>query len=142
MAKFGKASMDKLRTCHIDLQMICSEAIKIYDFRVIEGLRSDMKQKEYFEKKVSKCDGIKVKSKHQANSDGVSMAIDIAPYPVDWNDTSRFFFLAGIMMSVADMLYQKGYIKHKLAWGRDWDRDMEFDDNRFNDYPHFELVEV
>jgi peptidoglycan L-alanyl-D-glutamate endopeptidase CwlK len=142
MAKFGKTSIDNLRTAHIDLQLICSEAIKIYDFSVIEGLRSDVKQKEYYDKGLSKCDGVDTKSKHQANSDGVSMAVDIAPYPIDWSDTSRFFYLAGIMMSVSDKLYKKGYIKHKLRWGRDWDMDSKFDDNRFNDYPHFELVEV
>ena len=26
-----------------------------------------------------------------------------------------------------------------LRWGGDWDRDFDLKDQRFNDYPHFEL---
>ncbi len=29
----------------------------------------------------------------------------------------------------------------ELRWGGDWDRDAEFDDQTFNDLPHFELYD-
>ena len=29
----------------------------------------------------------------------------------------------------------------KIRWGGDWDRDTDLSDNRFNDLPHFELME-
>jgi hypothetical protein len=27
----------------------------------------------------------------------------------------------------------------ELRWGGDWDQDFEVKDNRFDDFPHFEL---
>ena len=65
--KFSKRSLDRLETCHPDIQLICKEVIKIYDFSVLGGLRTLATQQEYFNAKPPKTslDGITNKSKHQ-----------------------------------------------------------------------------
>jgi hypothetical protein len=70
-------------------------------------------------------------SKH--NSDP-SRAVDVAPYPIDWNNMHRFYLLAGFMFQAASQL------DIKLRWGMDWDMDWIHTDQTFFDAPHFELV--
>ena len=81
-------------------------------------------------------DGVKVKSKHQVDKlNPFSRAIDITPFPLDWNDTKRFYHFAGLVQGIALGL------QIKIRWGGDWDCDNDFKDNLFNDLPHFELME-
>jgi len=131
MAKFGKTSKRRLKTCHPDIQRLMNEVIKLYDFSVLEGERTLEKQQEYFKAGKSKLDGIYQKSKHQSSP---SLAVDIVPYPIDWNDTKRFAYLAGLVMAKADEL------GIKIRWGGNWDMDFDFKDQSFHDLPHFELV--
>lgn len=131
MYKFGKTSQARLNTCHPDLQKIMNEVIKIYDFTVLEGHRSLEKQQEYFRQGNSKLDGINKKSKHQ---ECPSLAIDICPYPIDWKDLKRFYFLAGLVFAKADEL------DIKIRWGGSWNGSLNFKENRFDDLVHFELA--
>lgn len=141
--KFGTVSRNKLATCHTDLQLICNEVIKIYDCTVTDGARSLEQQQEYFRQKRSKLDGVKKKSKHQVSDDQpLSLAVDIVPYPVNYHDKERFFFLAGLMKGIAFRLLEEGRIAHALRWGGDWDSDNDFKDQSFNDLPHFELIQI
>lgn len=133
MPTFGKASQERLDTCHPDLQKLMSEVIKLYNFSVLEGERTLEKQQEYFRDKKSKLDGIVKKSKHQSSP---SLAVDIIPYPIDWEDRERFYFLAGLVFAKAHEL------DIKIRWGGDWDNDKSFKDQSFNDLPHFELINI
>ncbi len=72
-----------------------------------------------------------------------SMAVDIVPYEhvggkefIDWNDRERMTYLAGFMMTEA---FHQGV---KLRWGGDWNSDTGLKDNKFDDLPHMEIVEV
>jgi len=129
MPKFSEASKKKLLTCAEPLQIICNEAIEIFDFTVLEGQRSEARQAAMYEQGLSKL--LWPNSKHNKEP---SMAIDVAPYPIDWNNEERFYLLAGIFFAIAK--------RHniKLRWGGDWDRDWQFNDQTFNDLPHFELI--
>ena len=131
MYKFGKKSQERLETCHADLQKILNEIIKIYDFTILEGKRTLEQQQKYFKEGKSKLDGINKKSKHQSKP---SLAVDIAPFPIDWNDTKRFYFLAGLVIAKANEL------GIKIRWGGSWNGSFDFKQNKFNDLPHFELV--
>jgi peptidoglycan L-alanyl-D-glutamate endopeptidase CwlK len=141
MPKFGNRSLERLSTCHRDLQAICNEVIKHYDFSVLEGNRTLEKQQQYYSEGKSKLDGIKRKSKHQSMP---SNAVDIAPYPIDFSNNgkakARFYMLAGYMFMASEELYKKGKITHKLRWGGDWDSDKDLSDQTFDDLPHFELI--
>lgn len=129
MPKFGNASQKRLYTCDQRLQELCNEAIKIIDFSVLCGYRDGAEQARLFSEGKTKLQY--PMSKHNQSP---SKAIDIAPYPIDWNDTGRFKLLAGVMFGIA---HNKGY---KLRWGGDWDGDWDMKDQTFNDLPHFELI--
>jgi peptidoglycan L-alanyl-D-glutamate endopeptidase CwlK len=145
MYKFGEKSQTRLLTLHPDLQKILSEAIKIYDFSIIEGHRTLEMQQSYYDRGFSKLDGVERKSKHQSYP---SMAVDIMPYKKGTNafsgqekDNRRFYFLMGIIKSVTERLYQEKEITHKVRFGIDWDMDDIYNDQSFDDMPHIELEE-
>jgi peptidoglycan LD-endopeptidase CwlK len=149
MYSFGKRSKKRLDTCHPDMVLIMEEVIKIYDFSVLEGLRTAEKQLEYFETGRSKLDGIRKKSKHQDNGSGKSRAIDIMPWKNGTNafsgkkkDISRFYYLAGLVKAIAYRLLEEGKISHTIRWGGDWDSDDIYTDQNFDDLPHFELRKI
>ena len=60
-------------------------------------------------------------------------AVDVTPYPVDWADRERQTLFAGFVLGIARSM------GIKLRWGGDWDMDFQVMDNRFDDFPHFEL---
>jgi len=67
-----------------------------------------------------------------------SLAVDAVPYPInpDWNkDLEKICVFAGIVLAIA---HRRGI---KIRWGRDWDGDFDLNDQTFNDYCHFEIVE-
>ena len=135
MPSFGTTSLSRLTTCHPDLQIIFAEVVKIVDCSVICGHRSEADQAEAFANEKSKVQY--PNSKHNAYP---SMAADVAPYPIDWDDIRRFDRFAGIVHGVAEMLYKAGEIEHLIRDGGDWDRDTQVKDNKFNDLLHFELI--
>lgn len=128
MNKFSKRSADKLATCHDDLQMVMNEVIKHIDITILQGIRSKEEQDEFFRTGKSKVQW--PNSKHNSTP---SMAVDVAPYPIDWNDKRRFDYLAGFVKGVASQMGIE--IRH----GGDWDSDNDFNDQTFHDLPHFEL---
>lgn len=136
MASFGKKSNEKIGQCHGDWRTILEEAIKVIDFSVYEGHRDPELQLKYFAEGKSK---VKF-GKHNLKP---SMAVDVAPYPIDFSNglkkIARFYYLAGVIKTVAKNLYSQGRITTKVRWGGDWDGDNDFEDQTFDDLCHFEL---
>lgn len=128
MPQFSEASRNKLLTCDQRLVRVCEAVIKVYDFTVLEGHRSVDRQDELFRTGKSKKRG--GESKHNRDP---SLAVDLVPYPIDWDDSKRFFLLAGMMFQAAAA---EGV---SIRWGGDWDRDWQHHDQTFHDLPHFEL---
>jgi peptidoglycan LD-endopeptidase CwlK len=144
MPTFSKVSLDRLSTCHEDLQTVLNEVIKDFDFTVICGERTIEEQQKLFAQGrttkgpiVTWVDGVKKKSNHNYSP---SKAVDIAPYPIDWNDRERFIYLAGHIMSTADRLFRECKIEHKIRWGGDWNNNDRTKDEKQTDLPHFEIV--
>jgi peptidoglycan L-alanyl-D-glutamate endopeptidase CwlK len=128
MPKFGKTSREKLSTCHEDLQKVFNEVIKHVDCSVIEGHRNSARQNLlYAEGKT------KVQYPNGRHNASPSRAADVVPYPVDWSDRERFHLFAGFVIGIAQSMGVK------LRWGGDWNMNFEVDDNKFDDFPHFEL---
>ena len=128
MPKFGKKSISRLETCHEDLQQVFYQVIKHFDCTVLEGHRGEELQNKYFNEGKSK---VKFpKGKHNADP---SNAVDIVPWPVDWEDTDRMYYFAGFVKGIAAML------DIPLRWGGDWNDNTEVKDTGFKDLPHFEL---
>ena len=129
MNRYSKSSKNNLSQCHIDLQLICHELLKIFDHSVICGHRSEEDQEKAFNKGNSKV--------HYPNSKHNSipaLAVDIIPYPIDWKDINNFSYMGGLFLGIAYILKENKIITHDIRWGGHW--------KRLKDYPHFELIEV
>ncbi len=119
MPHFGARSRKNLATCHSDLQRVAAEAIKYFDFTVIEGHRTQSEQEKAFNAGTSKLHW--PKSKHNSNP---SLAMDCVPYPLNWDDVVAFALMAQEIKGAAERL------GIEIDWGFDlWGWDM----------PHFEL---
>ena len=81
MPKFGKRSKERLKGVDAKLVNVANELIKLMDVTVIEGLRSQERQNELVAQGKSK-------TKFGKHVDG--KALDLAPYPIDWEDRERF----------------------------------------------------
>jgi hypothetical protein len=128
MPKFGKTSKKRLATCDKSLQDLFNEVVKNFDCSVLVGHRGEKEQNEAYDKGNSQVRW--PKGKHNSNP---STAVDVAPYPIDWEDRERFTYFAGFVMGVAANL------GISLRWGGDWDSDTDLSDNNFDDLVHFEL---
>ena len=130
MPKFGVNSRDKLSSCDERLQKVFNEVIKHIDCSVLEGHRSGERQDKLFE-----LGRTKVKYPNGRHNAFPSNAVDVTPYPVDWEDRERQTLFAGFVLGTAKAM------GITLRWGGDWDRDYQVQDNKFDDFPHFEIVE-
>lgn len=129
MANFGAQSLAKLKQCHPNLQSLFATVIKGYDCKVTTGYRSAEEQQIAFDKGNSeKKPG---ESKHNIYP---SIAIDVYPYPIDYDKRERFYYFAGYVLRTAEVL------GIKIRWGGDWDSDKDLYDQHLFDLVHFELV--
>jgi len=124
---FSKYSLERLVTCHNDLKKLFNEVIKRYDCIILEGHRSNKRQEELFRQGKSK---IKAGGNHNYFP---SLAIDVIPYPINWNDKKRFYHFVGYVKGISDS------IDIHIRCGADWDNDNDINDQNFIDLPHFEL---
>lgn len=129
MPSFSKASRKRLETCHPDLQRLMNEVVKHWDCTVLEGHRTEHRQNEMVRTGTSQLKW--PLSKHNKTP---SEAVDVAPYPIDWQDIERFRAFGGFVLGVAAML------EIPIRWGGDWNGNRDFKDQKFHDLPHFELL--
>ncbi len=108
--------------CDQRLQQIAHAAIELADFTVITGFRSQAQQDEAVANGRSQTPW--PTSKHNAMP---ALAMDLAPYPIDWNDIPAFEALASIVKRCASDL------GIPITWGGDW--------THLRDFPHFELTD-
>lgn len=117
---FSARSMKRIQECHPNLQRIALELIKELDVVVLCGHRN----KEDQDKAVH--DGAsKLRWPHSKHNKTPSMAIDMAPYPIDWSNIPRFEDMCNRILKIANRL------NITIRQGRDFS---------FRDYPHTELV--
>lgn len=129
MPTFGKQSQVNLATCHPDLQRLMNEAIKHVDFSITCGHRGQAEQDKAFAEGKSK-----LKWPNGEHNKLPSCAVDVAPYPLNWNDTEAFTLLSGVILGIAKM------INIKIRLGADWDGDFNTLEHSFKDRPHIELA--
>ena len=126
---FSERSLNNLSECHPLLQDVFFEVIKIIDCSILEGYRNEFDQNRYFHQGLSKLRF--PKSKHNKTP---SLAVDVAPYPIDWSDRQRFILLAGTVKGVAHQM------DIRIRWGGDWNCNNDLSDESFLDLPHYELI--
>lgn len=129
MAIFSAISKERLGTCHPDLQKLFYAVVRDYDCVVLDGYRGRSDQERAFDMGRSK-----LHFPNSSHNSKPSLAIDVAPFPLDWRDKSRFYHFAGYVFGIANTM------GITLRWGGDWDGHRDFTNNLFSDLDHFELV--
>ena len=130
MPQYGTKSLAELQTCDKRLRVIFMEVIKGIDCSILCGTRGEEKQDFYYRVGLSK-----LKYPNSKHNIYPSLAVDVAPYPIDWDDERRFYILAGYVLKASDDL------GIPIRWGGDWDGDMDLKDQNFHDLVHFELIQ-
>lgn len=147
--RLSQRSLTALVGVHPDLVVIVKDAIGIttQDFLVVQGVRTKEQMWENWGKgrTAAQCTAKGVPahyakpnlarvtflsnplmSNHRVMADGFGHAVDLVPYPVDWDDLKKFGAIGKAMKAAAA---RRGIV---MAWGGDW--------TKTKDYPHFELV--
>ena len=140
--KLSERSLKSLEGVNPSLVKVVERAIELteQDFLVLEGVRS--KEQCYINygkgRTVAQCSAKGVPTKYaQPNLSKVTWlnnplaskhvtgnAVDLVPYPINWNTISKFTTISKAMKQAAKELGVD------LEWGGDWTK---------KDYPHFEL---
>ena len=147
----SKLSLSRLDGVDPQLVKVVKRAIEItqQDFLVVEGVRSKIQcyinygkgrttvqctvkgvPALYAQPKLARVTSLNnpLSSKHVTGH-----AVDLAPYPVDWNDLAKFDQVAKAMFAAAKELGVS------IRWGADWDSDGKYREKGEYDSPHFEL---
>lgn len=156
----GARSLARLVGVHPDLVRVVTRAAAmarhvVEDFTVLEGIRSDQDAyanygkgrtaaqlaakgvpTSYAQPKLAKVTWLSnpLATKHRKQPDGYGHAVDLAPYPIDWNDLARFDKMAKLIQAAAAV---EGVA---IRWGADWDGDGKPREKGESDSPHFELA--
>jgi|TARA_E500000318_G_C3473731_1_gene177560 peptidoglycan L-alanyl-D-glutamate endopeptidase CwlK len=124
MYKFGKRSKERLKGVDPRLVKVLNELIKIMDVTIIEGVRSKERQEQLLAQG-------KTKTKYSKHIKG--KAVDLAPYPINWEDREMFHYMGGMLRGIGQSMGLK------IRWGGDWDSDGDINDNKFDDLVHVEI---
>jgi peptidoglycan LD-endopeptidase CwlK len=130
MARFSDRSHSRLASCDPRLQRVFEDVVQNFDCTILGGHRDEARQNRMVEEGKSQVrwpDG-----KHNAIP---SRAVDVAAYPIAWDDRERQTLFAGYVLATAKAMGVD------LRWGGDWSMDFVVRDNQFDDLVHFEIVE-
>jgi len=125
---FSGPSKKRLSTCDKKLQTLFNEVVKHFDCSVLCGHRGEEEQNKAY-----KAGNSQKQFPHGKHNKLPSNAVDVAPYPIDWDDRERFQYFAGFVLGTAKQL------NINIRYGGDWDSDNDLKDNNFDDLVHFEI---
>lgn len=123
MPSFGKTSLGRLSTCDERLQKLFSEVIKHRDCTILCGHRGQEDQETAFNSGNSKARY--GQSKHNYSP---SCAVDVMPYPINWDDIKGLHEFAGFVQGIAAVM------GIEIKWGGTF--------KGFFDGPHYELLDT
>ena len=95
MPRLGKRSKKRLEGVDSRLIDLLERVCKYFDITVIEGKRSQERQNMLVEQG---------KSKTKFGKHVQGKAVDIAPYPIDWNARDDFHYLGGFVLCIATQM--------------------------------------
>ncbi len=133
MPSFGTSSLAKLETCDYRLIALFQEVVKDEDCQVIQGARTKAEELDDIARGVSRLTD-PMDSKHVVDplTRPLALAVDVAPYPVDWTKSGRFCYFAGYVMKTARIM------GIAIRWGGEWDGTWN-KPGQLDDLDHFEL---
>lgn len=127
--KFSPRSLKNLEGVHPKLVIIVHKALEmnIIDFTVTSGVRTQEEQNKLYAKGRTEPGKIVTwtkKSEHIKKADGFGHAVDLDPYPIDFDNIENYKMLASVMFRSA----MENEIQ--IAWGGYWPKP---------DWGHFQL---
>ena len=147
----SQKSLDRLVGVDERLQRVVKRAIELskQDFMVLEGVRTRQQCMTNYGKgrTIAQCVAKGVPAQY-ANPNAAKVtwlnnpfaskhvsgkAVDLVPYPVDWNDLKKFDVIAQAMLQASKEL------SIPIRWGADWDNDDKLREKGESDSPHFEI---
>ena len=149
--QLSQRSLDRLHGVDQKLVAVVKRAIELspIDFMVLEGVRTREQCMINYGKgrTASQCVAKGVPAKYAqpkvakvtwlnnpfASKHTVGKAVDLVPYPVDWNTLSKFDEIAKAIKQAAKELGVN------VRWGADWDNDGKPREKGESDSPHFEI---
>jgi peptidoglycan L-alanyl-D-glutamate endopeptidase CwlK len=165
MPIYSPHSQRQLATAHQDLQILFLRVIPWYDHRIEYGWRDAATQTRLYEQGRSQLPWPNSKHNHyreQVKNGGEtvlvpeSLAVDAIPWVIEygghiwpqpheplvvqWEKKRYFYHLAGVVQAIARELRSQGLMEHRIRWGGDWNGDLSFKDQKFDDLAHFELI--
>lgn len=131
MAALSQRSIAQLDGVADPLVKLFLDVVVSWPCEVLEGARTLERQQLLFSQGKSRT----LDSKHVPSHPGEKVtAADVAPLPIDWRDTIRFYAFGGYVLGRARSL------GIRIRWGADWNSNLDFHDQAFNDLVHFELL--
>ena len=154
MYKFSKTSLDRLSSCHPDLQLICNEGIEFIDFSVVQGHRNKEQQDRLYPRFT------KVKYPNSKHNSKPSRAVDVCPFIQPFgvitghpqnienimivSKRSKREVEDFIVKAYARLMGQLERIAYdndiKVRLGMDWSMNYNMLDQTFHDLGHIELL--
>lgn len=147
----SQKSLDKMNGVDERLQRVVKRAIQLtkQDFMVLEGVRTKEQCMINYGKgrTTAQCVAKGVPAQY-ANPSAAKVtwlndpfaskhvsgkAVDLVPYPVDWNDLKKFDAIAKAMLQAAKELGVP------VRWGADWNGNGKPREQGESDSPHFEI---
>ncbi|MCX5478438.1 peptidoglycan-binding protein [Kaistia geumhonensis] len=128
MSVLDAASAARLRAAHPLLQKLFEAVAARTPIIILESQRGRAAQEEAFRKGNSKAH-----FGDSAHNWSPSVALDVAPRPLDWGDRKAFIALSVIVFEEARRL------KIPIRWGGDWNGNGVLTDEKLSDLPHYEL---
>lgn len=147
--KFSQRSLNNLQGVHPKLQAVVHKALAagMLDFTVTSGVRTQAQQDALFEQgrttpgvnpRQGKPLGDPVtwtrNSRHIAQADGYGHAVDLDPYPINYEDLARYKALSTIMINAAQSLGVT------IVWGGTFKKKKHGKVVPNPDWGHYELV--
>lgn len=133
MFVLGKTSLARLIGVDETLVNVVKRAIEIseVDFTVLEGVRTLARQRELYAQGRTAPGKIVTWTMNSKHIEG--KAVDLVPYPMDWNDLSKFDKIKDAVFKAAA---EQGV---KVRWGADWNGNGKPREKGEYDSPHFEI---
>lgn len=154
MPSFSTRSLSRLNTCHPLLAELCLRVVEHHDITITCGHRPKAEQDRAYQSGASTKQW--PRSRHNTMP---SMAVDVAPWPIpenwgsvdgktngardlDWKERVKFYEMVAVFrFTWAQILsdFPELATRHTLRFGADWDGDLDYRDQSFDDLVHIEL---
>lgn len=129
MRNFTPKELKRISELDSHLEILVREVNNEYPVFVVCGHRNKEDQELAFAQGFSK-----VRYPNGKHNKLPSLAVDLCPYPIDWNDLKRFREMQAVIMKVAKNLGTK------IRSGADFNGDGNLTNDKFVDLPHIELI--